>query len=73
MKTLDEVIKAYEICMTDNDDDSCKGCPYSDKSGEAFCYGKDREDALYHLKEYKKLLEKPLNERLINVLNEVRK
>ena len=54
MKTLDEVIKAHEICMSypDDENDYCKGCPYAE-DGEPKCYGADKEDALHYLKEYK--------------------
>ena len=52
MKTLDEVITAYEICIVDNDG-TCKGCPYSDENGEPICIGDDKEDGLHYLKEYK--------------------
>ena len=53
MKTLDEVIKAYEICMScTDDDDDCKGCPYAD-DGEPKCYGADKKDALHYLKAFR--------------------
>ena len=54
MKTLNEVIKAHEICMSypDDENDYCKGCPYAE-DGEPKCYGADKEDALHYLKEYK--------------------
>lgn len=52
MKTLDEVIKAYEICHASVL--SCEGCPYD--NGERYrdsdCY---IADALHHLKEYRSL------------------
>ena len=53
MKSLDEVIKAMDMCINDNDAQNCLGCPYADIDGEAACYGHDREDALYYLKEYR--------------------
>lgn len=54
MKTLDEVIKAMEMCTTcPEDDEMCPGCPYADKSGNPQCVGQDKEDALHYLKEYK--------------------
>ena len=55
MKTLDEVIKAYEICMSDESKTTnCKGCPYADEEGEPLCIGDDKEDAFHYLKEYQK-------------------
>lgn len=50
MKTLDEVIKAYEVCHASVL--SCEGCPYD--NGERYrdsdCY---IADALFYLKEYR--------------------
>ena len=51
MKTLDEVIKAYEICMSDGYE--CNGCPYADEMGEPKCCGDDKADALQWLKGYR--------------------
>lgn len=53
MKTLDEVIKAYEICLNINET-SCRGCPYTEFNAEgkwacSLC-GDCTEDALYYLK-----------------------
>ncbi len=53
MKTLDEVIKAWSICFSDNSRSNCTGCPYADEDGEAACFNHDREDALHYLKEYR--------------------
>ena len=53
MKTLDEVIKAWSICFSDNSRSNCTGCPYADDDGEAACFNHDREDALHYLREYK--------------------
>ena len=53
MKTLDEVIKAWSICFSDNSRSDCTGCPYADEDGDAACFNHDREDALHYLKEYK--------------------
>lgn len=54
MKTLDEVIKAYEICHFDDKTD-CSKCPYDDD-----CYkqpGEELEnDTHEYLKEYRELL-----------------
>lgn len=52
MKTLDEVIKAWSICFSDNSRSNCTGCPYADEDGEAACFNHDREDALIYLKAY---------------------
>lgn len=56
MKTLDEVIKAYEICLNDNET-SCHDCPYTEFNAEgkwacSLC-GDCTEDALHYLKEYR--------------------
>ena len=55
MKTIDEVIKALELCSTD--DDPCDKCPYTefDKNGVWACSmcGDFAEDALHYLKEYR--------------------
>ena len=53
MKTIDEVIKAWSICFSDNSRSDCTGCPYADEDGDASCFNHDREDALHYLKEYK--------------------
>lgn len=74
MKTLDEVIDALEIC---GHDESPK-CPYFDT--EYWCCCEDhmrsisplKNDALYYLKEYRDLLNKPRSERLCDILREVR-
>ena len=50
MKTLNEVIKAYEYCV-DNKYMDCRGCPYENKEyGEAACCDDDKKDALHYLK-----------------------
>ena len=51
MKTLDEVIKAYEVCHASVL--SCDGCPYDNgmRYRDSDCY---IADALHYLKEYKK-------------------
>ena len=51
MKTLDEVIKAEEICSQMDAD--CSKCPYK-ATAKGWCEEKDR-DALFYLKEYRKL------------------
>lgn len=56
MKTLDEVIKAMEMCTTcPEDDEMCPGCPYADEQGNPQCVGQDKDDALQYLKWYKEL------------------
>ena len=56
MKTLDEVIKAYEICLNINET-SCRDCPYTEFNAEgkwacSLC-GDCTEDVLHYLKEYR--------------------
>ena len=58
MKALDEVIKAYEICLNINET-SCRDCPYTEFNAEgkwacSLC-GECTSDALYYLKAYKNL------------------
>lgn len=56
MKTIDEVIKALEMCTTcPEDDEMCPGCPYADEQGNPQCVGQDKDDALHYLKMYKEL------------------
>lgn len=56
MKTLDEVIKALEMCTTcPEDDEMCPGCPYADEQGNPQCVGQDKDDALHYLKEFKRI------------------
>ena len=50
MKSLDEVIKAMEICMSDRN--NCKGCPYDPDCKP----NKKWDDALEYLKEYRNML-----------------
>lgn len=55
MKTLDEVIKAYEYCI-DNNYRDCRGCPYGCEDGESDCANaEEKTDALHYLKEYQKI------------------
>ena len=53
MRTLDEVIKAWSICFSDNSRSNCTGCPYADEDGESACFNHDRDDALHYLKMYR--------------------
>ena len=49
MKTLDEVIKAWEFCP--QNPETCQGCPYQyDSARTEDCY---KDDALYYLKKYR--------------------
>ena len=64
MRSLEEVIKAWSICFSDNSRSDCTGCPYADEDGDAACFNHDREDALHYLKEYQAIL--PLVPSLIN-------
>ena len=50
MKTLDELIKAFEWCNDDNRDE-CDGCPY-ETGRETDCHERNL-DALTYLKAYK--------------------
>ena len=51
MKTLDEVIKAFEWCCNDDNDD-CDECPYDGEDDG--CHQRNL-DALHYLREYRKL------------------
>lgn len=53
MKTLDEVIKAMEIC--DSDEGTCRGCAYEADCDEKASLGHERKraDAIYYLKKYR--------------------
>jgi len=50
MRTLDEVIKAFEWCLND-DNDECDECPYNTEH-ETDCHERN-VDALHYLKEYR--------------------
>ena len=63
MKTLDEVIKAWSICFSDNSRSNCTGCPYADEDGESACFNHDREDALIYLKAYQWQMTNPDGDR----------
>lgn len=55
MKSLGEVIKAYEYCINNNYRD-CRGCPYGCEDGESGCTNaEEKNDALHYLKEYRKM------------------
>ena len=52
------------MCITSPDDDErmCPGCPYADAHGNPECMGRDKEDAVHYLKEYRKRLVQDLDE-----------
>ena len=50
MKTLDEVIKAYERCGKIG---GCNGCEYARSQYECFAMYNIGQDALHYLKEYR--------------------
>ena len=56
MKTLDEVIKAYELCLDKYI--KCNECPYHERG----CPDARKADALHYLKEYRKHLAQELDE-----------
>ena len=57
MKTLDEVIKAYEQCAKSDWEEGCGDCAYrNEKCGSCKCVRND--DALHYLKEYRDMIEK---------------
>jgi hypothetical protein len=69
MKTLDEVIKAYEICLNINET-SCRGCPYTEFNAEgkwacSLC-GDCTEDALHYLKMLKDILDPLKNKKALH-------
>ena len=53
MKSLDEVIYAYELC--DSDEGGCEGCAYCAYCAESPFIGalQKRKDAIHYLKEYR--------------------
>ena len=70
MKTLDEVIKAYELSCGKKD---CAQCPYNDECLDHFtceCYER-MDDTFHYLKEYQTIL--PLLPNLINTAITVQK
>ena len=52
MKSIEEVIKAFEWCLQDDDAD-CEQCPYYEGK-ETDCHNRN-VDALQYLKEYRHL------------------
>lgn len=53
MKTLDEVIKDFEICLKASLNlESCNGCSYADEY-DPRCRSHNSADVLHYLKEYK--------------------
>ena len=55
MKTLDEVIKAFECCENGEPDSNCKECSYI---GIGFCCLERKNDVLHYLKEYRDMIKK---------------
>ena len=75
MKTIDEVVKAMGCFNPEKLE--CNDCPYSEfhVMGNGIgpsCLDMLTQDASYYLKDYQKILKKPRNQRLIDVLREVR-
>lgn len=54
MKTLNEVIKAFECCEHGEPDSNCEECSYA---GIGSCYLERENDALFYLKEYRLVVE----------------
>ena len=59
MKTLDEVIKAKELCeLNCSDKEHCQDCPYAKQDANSdwsfFCHDCEL-DTLYYMREYQKL------------------
>ena len=50
MKTLDEVIKALDICAKEDIHRTCKDCPYPD---DTMCINYLQNDALHYLKTFR--------------------
>ena len=69
MKSLDDVIKAFEWCLDDTHDE-CDGCPYY-SGRDTDCHDRN-VDALHYLKEYQVEKNKSGMDRLKEVLREVR-
>ena len=69
MKSLDDVIKAFEWCLDDANDD-CPGCPYY-AGRDTDCHDIN-VDALHYLREYQVEKNKSGMDRLKEVLREVR-
>ena len=69
MKSLDDVIKAFEWCLDDNQDE-CDGCPYY-SGWNTDCHDRN-VDALHYLKELQAEKNKSGMDRLKEVLREVR-
>jgi len=63
MKTLDEVIKALEICGQTDINRSCKDCPYPD---DQMCINYLQNDALHYLTIYKMCVESERKARIAN-------
>lgn len=57
MKTLDEVITAYEICVDNSKD--CGSCPYDTTENNGCQAAEKNKDALHYLKEYQRYQNTP--------------
>ena len=68
MKTLNEVIKAMNICQQDDINRSCDNCPYPDSP---MCINELFVDALHYLKEYQKVDSNYWYEKAISELNNI--
>ena len=56
MKTLDEVIKAFECCDHGEPDSRCEDCPYN---GIGVCCLERENDGIHYLKEYQRYQNTP--------------
>lgn len=56
MKTLNKVLKAWEIC--ESDIGLCKDCPYLDECNKGVIKGQKifKEDVFYYLKQLEKII-----------------
>ena len=53
MKSLEDVIRAYEKCQDDNC--NCVGCTYADEQGNSNCKELGN-DTLYYLRQYENII-----------------
>ena len=62
MKTLNEVLKAWEIC--ESDIGLCKDCPYLNDCNKSVINGRKlfNEDTVYYLKQLKHIMKVVINE-----------
>lgn len=69
MKTLDEVIKAIEICLNNKED--CGSCPYDSIEDNRCNVWQRKSDALHYLKEYRTKQNEDFRQAYIAVRNEI--